>query len=192
MTQLLNAEVEENGELRPLTRIEVLTYTSMIAGAGNETTTRLIGFIGQLLAQHPEQRRELVEDFSLIPQAIEEVLRYESPSPVQARTVARDTEVHGQTIAEGSVMLLLNGSANRDERHYPNGESFDIHRTGSHLSFGQGLHFCLGSSLARMQARVALEEMLRRWPEWNIDFDNAAMAHTSSVRGWGRLPIITA
>ena len=133
MTQLLNAEVEEDGELRPLTRIEVLTYTSMIAGAGNETTTRLIGFIGQLLAEHPDQRRELAEDFSLIPRAIEEVLRYESPSPVQARTVARDTEVHGQTIAEGSVMLLLNGSANRDERHYPDGESFDIHRTGSHL-----------------------------------------------------------
>jgi cytochrome P450 len=191
MTQLLNAEVEEDGELRPLTRIEVLTYTSMIAGAGNETTTRLIGFIGQLLAEHPDQRRELVEDFSLIPGAIEEVLRYESPSPVQARYVARDTEVHGQTIAEGSVMLLLNGSANRDERHYPNGESFDIHRTGSHLSFGQGLHFCMGSSLARMQARVALEEMLKRWPEWDVDFDNAAMAHTSSVRGWGRLPVIT-
>ncbi|WP_099040055.1 cytochrome P450 [Mycobacterium neglectum] len=192
MTQLLNAEVEEDGELRPLTRIEVLTYTSMIAGAGNETTTRLIGFIGQLLAEHPDQRRELAEDFSLIPRAIEEVLRYESPSPVQARTVARDTDVHGQTIVEGSVMLLLNGSANRDERHYPDGESFDIHRTGSHLSFGQGLHFCLGSSLARMQARVALEEMLTRWPEWDIDFDNAAMAHTSSVRGWGRLPIVTA
>ncbi len=191
MTQLLNAEVEDDGELRPLTRIEVLTYTSMIAGAGNETTTRLIGFIGQLLAEHPDQRRELVADFSLIPGAIEEVLRYESPSPVQARYVARDTEVYGQTIAEGSVMLLLNGSANRDERHYPNGESFDIHRTGSHLSFGQGLHFCLGSSLARMQARVALEEMLTRWPEWDIDYDNAAMAHTSSVRGWGRLPVIT-
>jgi cytochrome P450 len=191
MTQLLNAEVEEDGELRPLTRIEVLTYTSMIAGAGNETTTRLIGFIGQLLAEHPDQRRELVEDFSLIPRAIEEVLRYESPSPVQARTVARDTEVHGQTIAEGSIMLLLNGSANRDERQYPDGESFDIHRTGSHLSFGQGLHFCLGSSLARMQARVALEEMLTRWPEWEIDLDDAEMAHTSSVRGWGRLPLIT-
>jgi len=169
----------------------VLTYTSMIAGAGNETTTRLIGFIGQLLAEHPDQRRELVEDFSLIPGAIEEVLRYESPSPVQARYVARDTEVHGQTVAEGLVMLLLNGSANRDERHYPNGESFDIHRTGSHLSFGQGLHFCMGSSLARMQAWVALEEMLKRWPEWDVDFDNAAMAHTSSVRGWGRLPVIT-
>jgi len=192
MTQLLNAEVEEDGQLRPLTRIEVLTYTSMIAGAGNETTTRLIGFIGQLLAQHPDQRRELAQDFSLIPRAIEEVLRYESPSPVQARSVARESEVHGQTIAEGSIMLLLNGSANRDERQYPNGESFDIHRTGSHLSFGQGLHFCLGSSLARMQARVALEEMLTRWPEWEVDLDNAEMAHTSSVRGWGKLPIVLA
>jgi cytochrome P450 len=192
MTQLLNAEIEEDGELRPLTRIEVLTYTSMIAGAGNETTTRLIGFIGQLLAEHPEQRRELVDDFSLIPQAVEEVLRYESPSPVQARYVARDTEVHGQMIAEGSVMLLLNGSANRDERQFRDGERFDIHRTGAHLAFGQGLHFCLGSSLARMQARVALEEMLTRWPEWHVDYENAAMAHTSSVRGWGRLPIVTA
>jgi cytochrome P450 len=191
MTQLLNAEVDDDGVVRPLTRIEVLTYTSMIAGAGNETTTRLIGFIAQLLAEHPDQRRELVDDFSLIPGAIEEVLRFQAPSPVQARTVARDTECRGTRIAEGSVMLLLNGSANRDERHYPNGESFDIHRTGAHLSFGQGLHFCLGSSLARMQARVALEEMLRRWPEWDVDLDNAAMAHTSSVRGWGRLPIIT-
>lgn len=189
MTQLLNAEVEEDGQLRPLSRIEVLTYTSMIAGAGNETTTRLIGFIAQLLAEHPDQRRELVDDFSLIPGAIEEVLRYQSPSPVQGRYVARRAECYGQTIEEGSVMLLLNGSANRDERRYPDGESFDIHRTGSHLSFGQGLHFCLGSSLARMQARVALEEMLRRWPEWEIDYENAAMAHTSSVRGWGNLPI---
>ncbi|MGV0605586.1 cytochrome P450 [Mycolicibacterium sp. XJ1904] len=190
MTQLLNAEVEDDGQVRPLSRIEVMTYTSMIAGAGNETTTRLIGFIAQMLAEHPDQRRELLDDFSLIPRAIEEVLRYQAPSPVQARYVARDTAAYGQAIAEGSVMLLLNGSANRDERRYPDGERFDIHRGGSHLSFGQGLHFCLGSSLARMQARVALEEMLRRWPEWEVDYADAAMAHTSSVRGWGRLPII--
>ena len=192
MTQLLNAEVEDAGQLRPLSRLEVLTYTSMIAGAGNETTTRLIGFIAQLLAEHPDQRRELVDDFSLIPRAIEEVLRYQAPSPVQARYVARDTESYGQKITGGSVMLLLNGSANRDERRYSDGESFDIHRGGSHLSFGQGLHFCLGSSLARMQARVALEEMLRRWPEWEVDYADAAMAHTSSVRGWGKLPITVA
>jgi cytochrome P450 len=86
-------------------------------------------------------------------------------------------------------MLLLNGSANRDERHFLDGERFDIHRTGGHLSFGQGLHFCLGSALARMQARVALEEILKRWPAWQVDYDNAAMAHTSSVRGWGKLPV---
>jgi cytochrome P450 len=189
MTQLLNAEVDEGGVRRRLTRTEVLTYTSMIAGAGNETTTRLIGFIGQLLAEYPDQRRQLADDFSLIPRAIEEVLRYEAPSPVQARYVARDVECYGQTVPEGSVMLLLNGSANRDERHFRDADRFDIHRGGGHLSFGQGLHFCLGSALARMQARVVLEEVLTRWRDWEVDYDNAAMAHTSSVRGWGKLAV---
>jgi cytochrome P450 len=169
MTQLLNAEVEDEGEIRRLTRTEVLMYTSMVAGAGNETTTRLIGFIGALLSDHPDQRRELVADPGLIPGAIEEVLRYESPSPVQARYVAHDVKCWDQAIPEGSIMLLLNGSANRDERHFPDGERFDIHRRGAHLSFGQGLHFCLGSALARMQARVATEELLKRWPDWEVD-----------------------
>lgn len=188
MTQLLNAEVEDEGEIRRLTRTEVLMYTSMVAGAGNETTTRLIGFIGALLSDHPDQRRELVADPGLIPGAIEEVLRCESPSPVQARYVAHDVKCWDQAIPEGSIMLLLNGSANRDERHFPDGERFDIHRRGAHLSFGQGLHFCLGSALARMQARVATEELLKRWPDWEVDYSNAEMAHTSSVRGWGKLP----
>ncbi|EID09984.1 hypothetical protein MXEN_18614 [Mycobacterium xenopi RIVM700367] len=192
MTELLNAELEEpDGTRRRLSRTEVLTYTSTIAGAGNETTTRLIGFVGQLLSDHPDQRREIVADRSLIPQAIEEVLRYEAPSPVQARYVARDVEYYGQTVPTGSIMLLLNGSANRDERHFTDGERFDIHRTGSHLSFGHGLHFCLGSALARMEARVALEEVLNRWPDWQVDYDNAVRAHTASVRGWARLPVIT-
>jgi cytochrome P450 len=190
MTQLLNAEIEDAGALRPLSRTEVLTYTSMIAGAGNETTTRLIGFIGQLLAEHPDQRAELADDFSLIPRAIEEVLRYQAPSPVQARYVAHDTECRGETIQEGSVMLLLNGSANRDERRFPDAERFDIRRGASHLSFGQGLHFCLGSALARMQARVALEEILTPLARRQVDYDGAEMAHTSSVRGWGRLPVV--
>jgi cytochrome P450 len=190
MTQLLNAEIEDDGTLRKLTQTEAMTYTSMIAGAGNETTTRLIGFATQLLADHPDQRRELVADPTLIDGAVEETLRYEAPSPVQARYVAQDTECLGQTIAEGSIMLLLNGSANRDERHYPDADRFDIHRRGAHLSFGQGLHFCLGSSLARMQARVALEEMLKRWPEWEVDYAQAAKAHTASVRGWATLPIV--
>jgi cytochrome P450 len=192
MTQLLNAEVDEDGRSRRLTRTEVLTYTSMVAGAGNETTTRLIGFVGQLLSEHPDQRHEIVSDPGLIPGAIEEVLRYEAPSPVQARYVAHDVECRGEMIPEGSIMLLLNGSANRDERHFSDGERFDIHRRGAHLSFGQGLHFCLGSALARMQARVALEEVLNRRPDWEVDYENATMAHTSSVRGWAKLPVVVA
>src|SRR4030088_1671890 len=136
-------------------------------------------------------RGRSARNFSLIPGAIEEVLRYEAPSPVQARYVARDAEYYGRTIPEGSVMLLLNGSANRDERRYPDGERFDIHRGGGHLSFGQGLHFCLGSALARMQARVTLEEVIKRWPDWEVDYDNASKAHTSSVRGWAKLPVFT-
>jgi len=191
MTQLLNVEFEDEGVTRRLTRTEVLQYTNMIAGAGNETTTRLIGFMGQLLAEHPDQRRQIVDDPSLISMAIEEVLRYEAPSPVQARYVARDIECHDTTVPEGSIMLLINGSANRDERKYPDADRFDIHRCAPHLSFGHGLHFCLGSALARMQARVALEEVIKRWPDWEIDYANATKAHTSSVRGWSKLPVFT-
>ncbi|TVS85132.1 cytochrome P450 [Mycobacterium helveticum] len=192
MTELLRAEIDEpDGTRRPLSRTEVLSYTAMIAGAGNETTARLIGFAGQLLAEHPEQRRELVADPTLIPGAVEETLRYEPPSPVQARYVARDAEHHGRVVPEGSFMLLLNGSANRDERQFPDPDRFDIHRRGGHLSFGQGLHFCLGSALARMEARVALEEVLKRWPDWDVDYANAQRAHTASVRGWARLPVVT-
>lgn len=193
MTELLRAEIDEpDGTRRPLSRTEVLAYTAMIAGAGNETTARLIGFMGQLLSDHPEQRRELVADPSLIPGAIEETLRFEPPSPVQARYVAQDAEQYGRVVPEGSFMLLLNGSANRDPRRFTDPDRYDIHRqAGGHLSFGQGLHFCLGSALARMEGRVAFEEVLKRWPDWEVDYANAERAHTASVRGWARLPVVT-
>jgi cytochrome P450 len=192
MTELLNAEVDEpDGSRRRLERNEVLAYTAMIAGAGGETTARLIGFMGELLALHPDQRHELVADPSLIPSAVEETLRFEPPSPVQARYVARDVELYGHTVTEGSFMLLLNGSANRDDARFTDPDRFDIHRTGGHLSFGQGLHFCLGSALARLEARVAFEEVLRRWRDWDVDYGNASRARTSSVRGWARLPVTT-
>ncbi|OMC32126.1 cytochrome [Mycobacterium sp. GA-1841] len=191
MTELLNAEIEEpDGTRRKLERTEVLAYTAMIAGAGGETTARLIGFMGQLLGDHPDQRRELVADPSLIPGAVEETLRFEPPSPVQARYVAEDVEHYGQAIPEGSYMLLLNGSANRDETKFTDPDRFDIHRKGGHLSFGQGLHFCLGSALARLEARVAIEEVLKRWTDWEVDYGNAFRAHTSSVRGWARMPVM--
>ncbi len=190
MTELLNAEVEEpDGTRRKLDRGEVLAYTAMIAGAGNETTTRLIGAMGQLLAEHPEQRHELVADPSLIPGAVEEALRYEPPSPVQARYVARDVEHYGHTVKEGSYMLLVNGAADRDPARHTDPDRFDIHRKGAHLSFGQGIHFCLGSALARLEARVAFEEVLKRWADWDVDYERARRAHTASVRGWAQLPI---
>ena len=129
MTEMLNAEFEdEEGIARTFTRDEVLTFVGLLAGAGNETTTRLIGWMGKLLAEHPDQRREIVEDRSLVAPAVEETLRYEAPSPVQARWIAKDVEHHGIKIPEGNVMVLLNGSANRDDRQFPDGDAFDIHR----------------------------------------------------------------
>jgi cytochrome P450 len=191
MTELLNAEfADETGTTRRLDRTEVLNYVNMLAGAGNETTTRLIGWTGKLLAEHPDQRRAIAEDRSLVPRAIEEILRFEAPSPVQARYVARDVDHYGSTVEEGSIMVLLNGSANRDDRRYPAGDRFDIHReVRPHLSFGYGLHFCLGAALARLEGRVALDEVLQRWTDWEVDYDNAVQAHTSTARGWEKLPV---
>jgi cytochrome P450 len=193
MTDLLQAEFEDlDGSHRRLTKVEILNYVNLIAGAGNETTTRLIGWTGKVLAEHPDQRKELVADRSLVPGAIEELLRYEAPSPVQARYVTRDVELYDQVVPQGSVMLLLNASGNRDERKFPDGESFDIHRTiDHHLSFGYGIHFCLGAALARLEGRVALDEVLQRFPTWEVDWDRAKQARTSTVRGWETLPVLT-
>jgi cytochrome P450 len=193
MTELLQAEYDDiEGVRRRLTREEVLNYLNLIAAAGNETTTRLIGWTGKVLADHPDQRRAIVEDRSLVPNAIEELLRYEPPSPVQGRLVTRDVEHYGQVVPAGSAMLLLNAAGNRDDRKFPDGDSFDVYRSiDHHLSFGYGLHFCLGAALARLEGRVALDEVLQRFPEWEIDTDNAVQARTSTVRGWEKLPVVT-
>jgi cytochrome P450 len=193
MTEMLNAEFEdETGETRRLTRAEILTYLTVIAGAGNETTTRLIGWSGKVLAEHPEQRRELAEDSSLIPNAIEELLRFESPAPHVARYVARDVEHYGRAVPEGSIMMFLIGAANRDDRRHADGDRFDIHREiGPHLTFGFGIHFCLGAALARLEGRIALEEVLKRFPDWEVDTANARLSPTSTVRGWETMPTFT-
>ncbi len=193
MTELLQAEFEDGtGAVRRLTREEVLNFVNLLAAAGNETTTRLIGWTGKVLAEHPDQRRELARDRSLVPNAVEEVLRYEAPSPVQARYVMCEVEHHGQTVPQGAAIVLLNGSANRDERHFPDGQNFDIHRDiGRHLSFGYGIHLCLGAALARLEGRIALDEVLQRFPEWEVDYENAKQARTSTVRGWETLPVRT-
>ncbi|OBH47528.1 cytochrome [Mycobacterium mantenii] len=191
MTELLNVEfVDETGTIRRLTREEILVYLNVVAGAGNETTTRLIGWSGKVLAEHPDQRRDLVENPTLIPQAIEELLRYEPPAPHVSRYVTRDVTVHDQTVPEGSVMMMLIGSACRDEVQFgPDAGEFNIHRTvRPHLTFSMGTHFCLGSALARLEGRVALEEILKRFPEWEVDLTSAVLSPTSTVRGWECMP----
>jgi cytochrome P450 len=192
MTDMLNAEFEdETGSVRHLTRDEILTYCSLIGSAGNETAARLIGWIGKVLADHPDQRRELVVDPSLIPAAIEEVLRFEPPGHNFARFVSRDVELHGTTVPEGGVMVFLVGSANRDERRFADGDRFDIHRPSvKHFTFGYGIHYCLGAALARLEGRIALEEILKRFPRWEIDTDHARLTSASVVRGWETLPAI--
>jgi len=192
MTILLNAEFEdETGETRSLTRQEVLTYTSVLAGAGNETTGRLIGWLAKVLAEHPDQRRLVVEDRSLLPNVIEETLRFEPTGHANARYVTEDIEYYGTTMPAGSAVLLIMASANRDPRRFDEPDRYDILRKDvQHLTFGYGLHFCLGTHLARLEGRVALDELLNRWTEWEVDYSGIKLASTSTVRGWERLPII--
>jgi cytochrome P450 len=193
MTELLHAEFEDDtGIVRRLRRDELLIYISVVSGAGNETTTRLIGWAGKVLAEHPDQRRELVADPSLIPAAIEELLRCEPPAPHVARYVTRDVEYYGRRVPEGSVMMMLIGAANRDHRQFPpDGDVFDIRREPrQHLTFSVGTHYCLGSALARLEGRIALEEILKRFPEWDVDLTECNLSPTSTVRGWETMPAV--
>ena len=192
MTMLLNAEFEDaDGTTRTLTRQEVTTYTSVLAGAGNETTGRLIGWLAKVLAEHPDQRRAVVEERALIPNAIDETLRFEPTGHATARYVTEDIELYGTTVPAGSPILLSMASANRDPRRFEHPDVYDIYRTDvQHLTFGYGLHFCLGSHLARLEGRVALDELLNRWPEWNVDYSGMKLAPTTTVRGWDRMPLV--
>jgi len=190
-TELDQAEiVDTDGVTRRLTEDEAADFANLIVSAGTETVARLLGWAAVVLGAHPDQRAELAADPTLVPDAVEELLRYEAPSPVQGRWTTREVEIHGVTVPEASKVLLLTGSAGRDERAYPHADRFDIHRRfDQHVSFGYGIHFCLGAALARLEGRVALEETLRRWPSWDVDDTSAVRLHTSTVRGWKRVPI---
>jgi cytochrome P450 len=193
MTTLLNAEFEdENGRTTRLTRDEVLAYVNIVALAGNDTTRLLIGWMGQLLGDHPDQRRALVDDPSLIPNAVEESLRYEGPAGQSGRYVTRDVELYGQTVPAGSAIALVMLAANRDERKFEDPDRFDVRRPPNHmLTFGFGTHYCLGQGLARMEARVVLEEVLTRFPDWEVDLSGAVMMDSGlDIRGWDHLPIV--
>jgi len=181
---LIGSEItDDDGSTRRLTDEELVVFTLLLYVAGTETVMRLLGNAAVLLAQHPDQRAELVADPGLVGNAVEEMLRYEAPSPVQGRWVLRDTVVHDVAIPAGSKVLLLTGSAGRDEREYPDADRFDIHRDiRKHVTFGYGVHYCLGASLARTEGRLALVETLRRFPTWEID--RVQRQHTSTVRGY--------
>ncbi|MGZ8735040.1 MAG: cytochrome P450, partial [Acidimicrobiia bacterium] len=191
-TDLVQVEMAQaDGEVRRLTESEAIAFASLLINAGTETVARLLGWAAVVLDEHPDQRSELVVSPQLIPAAIEELLRFQAPSPVQGRWTMSEVELHRVTIPVDSKVLLLTGSAGRDERKYPEPDRFDIHRRfDHHVSFGFGIHFCLGAALARLEGRVALEETLERYPEWSVDLDRAVRLHTSTVRGWAEVPIL--
>ncbi|ABW13602.1 cytochrome P450 [Parafrankia sp. EAN1pec] len=191
MTALTQAEITTDDGTRRLSLSEATDFTALLVSAGTETVARLLGWACVLLAAHPDQRADLAADPSLLGGAVEETLRYEAPSPVQGRVTTRDVELHGTEIPAKSKVLLLTGSAGRDDRKYDDPDRYDIRRRfDSHVSFGHGVHFCLGAALARMEGRIALEETLRRFPTWDVDHGNTVRLHTSTVRGYEELPII--
>jgi cytochrome P450 len=191
MTQLMKFEFEdETGTTRTLSRDEIVTYLTLISSAGSDTTATAIGWAGSLLSDHPDQRRQLVDDPGLIPGAVEEVLRYEPPSYHFCRSNTADVEFHGLTVPAESIVVVLPPAANRDERKWADPERFDIHRKpGQIFTFGFGPHFCLGANLAKLETRIALETVLSRIPEWTCDYDNSSLTSGIDTRGWQRLAV---
>ena len=190
ITVLLGAEIDDGSGPRRLTESELVSFIMLLAGAGVETVARLLSWAAVTLARHPDQRQILVEDPSLIPGAVEELLRYEAPGPVAGRWTLRPYRAHGVEIPAGSKVLLLIGSANRDRREFDDPDRFDVRRKSSrHISFGYGAHFCLGAALARLETRLALAGTLARFPRWDIDPSELVPVQTSTVRGFSSVPI---
>ncbi len=187
LSDLLGLEVDG----RALTEAELLGFCLLLVFAGFETTAKMVGSAVELLSRHPEQRAALVADLSLVPQTVEEVVRYHSSTQYMHRTLTRDVEMHGQRMREGDSVLLLIGAANQDEREFgPTAGEFDIFRNPErHVGFGYGVHFCLGAALARLEGRVALEEIHRRMGDYTVDHDNKVRFHSGNVSGWNSLPI---
>jgi cytochrome P450 len=194
MSALVTLEfVDEHGLTRKLTDMEAAAYIHLLAVAGNETSARFSGWAGSTLAEYPAQRAKLVERPDLVANAFEEILRYESTGLAIARVTTEDVRLHGQVVPEGGVVVLCMASTGRDRRQYPDPDpdTLDVERTVERqLAFGFGIHVCLGASLARMEGRIIIEEALKRFPEWDVDWENTAMVYTgSAVRGYSRLPI---
>ncbi len=182
-------ELEVDG--RALTERELLGFCLLFSFAGFETTAKMVANAVELLSLHPDQRAALIADPSLIADAVEEVIRFNTSTQYMHRTLTRDVEMHGQRMREGDSVLLLIGAANQDEREFgPTARQFDIFRRADrHLGFGYGVHFCLGAALARLEGRVALEEIHRRMGDYTVDHDDKVRFHSGNVSGWKNLPI---
>ena len=191
VSQILATEFEDlDGTQRTLDDIETMSMISLISAAGNETVARHLGWLALTYEDFPEERKKVVDDPSKSLNAVEELLRFEAPSPIQGRYVTRDVEKHGVTIPEGAKMALLTGSAGRDERRYPDPDRFDVDRKlDRHVTLGYGAHYCLGAALARLEGKVALEETLARFPEWEVDRQAVELVQTNTVRGPCKCPI---
>jgi cytochrome P450 len=192
MSHLLHTEFEdENGVTRKLSRDELLCYVNIVAAAGNETTRILIGWSGKLLAEHPDERRKLAEDPSLSASAVEEVLRYEPNTLTNCRWSVSDFDFHGERLPAESIIATLTPSAGRDERVFSDPHRFDITRKpGKHLYFGFGAHYCLGQALARLEGRIVLEEVVKRFSNWDVDLANSRFMYHTDNRGYSSLPIV--
>jgi cytochrome P450 len=190
MTRLVQVELEEDGVRERLDDDDIRAFFSLLATAGNETVTKLLATAFHELWRNPEQRRLLVEDPGLIPNAVEETLRYDPPSQYQGRVTLREVELHGRKIPTGAKVLLINGASGRDERKFPDPDRYDVRREiDLHLGFGYGRHVCLGAFLARMESKIALEEFLRRFPRYDIPADGVERMHSSNVRGLSGLVV---
>ncbi len=183
---LLEAEIEGDR----LTPRELLGFLFLMIIAGNETTTKLLGNAIYWLSRNRRERDKVRSDPSLIPRWVEETLRYDGSTQALARTLTRDIELHGEKLREGDRVVVLLGSANRDGRVWEDPDSYDIMRnTNAMLSFGYGTHFCMGAALARLEGRVALEEVQKRFPEFELIPERLVRIHSINVRGFASMPI---
>jgi cytochrome P450 len=191
VTLMINCEVaDDEGVVRRFTDEELATRFGELAFAGHETVAKAIPNGAMALQKFMDQRRKLVEDPSLVSNAVEEILRYDPPSQLQGRTTTRDVELHGATIPAGMKTMLLTGSATRDERRFEDPDQFDVTRENDMISvfFGYGIHRCLGIHLARVEIRVAVEELLARFPDFELYPERATRSVLSNVRGVSSLP----
>ncbi len=192
ISRLIETEITEDGEVRKLDDIEIAGFASLLGGAGAETVTKLVGNAALVFGENPDQWRKLQQDCSKIPAAFEELLRYEGPSQYNVRCAKRDVTLHGTTIPAGSTVLLINGSALRDERMFPDPDRFDIDRErkiGYNIGFGYGIHSCLGAALARMEGRIAIEALLALLPRYEVDRAALRRVHMTNVFGWSHVPV---